>query len=366
MKTETLHIKRLQFPLAKPFSTNIKTVYAVDGIFLSLQTTDGLVGNSFIHTIGEMPCDAIIKHVHALYRDIVQQRALASVSTWKTFWSHYYHKRNLFEKNNRTAAFALAALDIAVWDLFSKEQKKPLYQLLNNSSTESVSAIRVYGTTGWLSLDEKALIQECEKYAERGIKAFKIRLGHAKDYERVRAVRKAMGDDYVLMLDATEQFTVHEAIAIAKKMTELNITWFEEPVQSIISDLKAIRQECSIPIAAGENMLTRQAFEVAAAEKAIDIAQPDILRCGGITGFIDIARMMEVYHVPLCNHLLPELSINILAAFSNAYYLEYDDLLPENIFNDTIILKNGYRQVSSIVGNGVNLTNDVLAHFVSR
>jgi len=255
----------------------------------------------------------------------------------------------------------LAAIDIAAWDLFAKVENKPLHQLLSN---QSVNSVRVYGTTGWLSLSEKELISECEKYAAQGINGFKIRLGHPNDYERVAAVRKAMGDDYVLMLDATQQFSIEHAIGLSKKMAQLNITWFEEPTKH--ADLQLVKQHSSIPIAAGENMFTVAEFEDACQRKIMDIAQPDIIRCGGITGFIEIAKRIQPYQIPLCNHLLPELSLSVIAAFSNCYFLEYDDLLPENIFTENFILENGCMRVPSVPGSGVALTDEAITLFESR
>lgn len=255
--------------------------------------------------------------------------------------------------------FALAALDIAAWDLFGKIARKSLNELISDTPAKP---IRVYGTTGWLSLTEKELIAECEKYADIGIQAFKIRLGHINDFERVRAVRKAMGNDYHLMLDATQQFTVNESIKIAQKMAEFNISWLEEPVSN--EDLKSVKENCDIPIAAGENMTSLNEFKKACEEKTVDVIQPDILRCGGITGFIGIAKITESFEIPLCNHLLPELSLNVLSAFSNSYYLEYDDFLPSNIFQEEIFILQGCMQSHSTVGNGIILDENALSHYL--
>lgn len=241
--------------------------------------------------------------------------------------------------------------------MFAKIEKKSLSQLLGNQSTEWV---RVYGTTGWLSLSEKELINECEKYASLGINAFKIRLGHPDDYQRVRAVREAMGDNYVLMLDATQQFSVESAIEISKKMAEFNITWFEEPTRSAIADLMSVKNQSPIPVAAGENIFTVKDFEAVCKNNAVDILQPDIIRCGGITGFIEISKKIEQYRIPLCNHLLPELSVSIISAFSNCYYLEYDDLLPSDIFTTNFVFENSCIRVPQAIGNGIELNNTVI------
>ncbi|HLB56767.1 MAG TPA: mandelate racemase/muconate lactonizing enzyme family protein [Coxiellaceae bacterium] len=353
MKTKTLEIKQLNFPLKKSITTNVCTIHSIDAIALFLDEQQGIVGKSFIHVLGEMPCDAITAHIKKIYAFAKAHGAYDHLATWKQFWFDYQ-----FENKNKAEIYALAALDIAAWDLFAKIEKKPLHQLISN---QSVNSVRVYGTTGWLSLSEKELITECEKYAMLGINGFKIRLGHQNDFERVKAVRRAMGDDYVLMLDATQQFSVKDAIEISKKMAQFNITWLEEPV--INEDLISVKTESPIPIAAGENMFTVAEFEDACKHKIMDIAQPDIIRCGGITGFVEIAKQIQSHKIPLCNHLLPELSLSVLTAFSDCYFLEYDDLLPSDIFTENFTLRNGCMQVPQVSGSGVTLTDEAIKLF---
>lgn len=354
MKISSLQIKTLNFPLKKSFATNTCAIYSTDAIALFLNE-EGNIGNSFIHVLGSMPCQAIIYEIKKIHVAAIIHSALDSLEKWKKFWFNYQLKLN-----DKIEIYALAALDIAAWDLFAKVEQKPLHKLLNHQSSDSV---RIYGTTGWLSLNEKELIDECEKYARLGINGFKIRLGRPDDFQRVSAVRKAMGDDYLLMLDATQQFSVTSAIEISKKMAELNITWFEEPVGNVINDLVAVKHGSTIPIAAGENIFSVSDFDEVCKTGAVDILQPDIIRCGGITGFIEIAKKIELYHLLLCNHLLPELSISIIAAFSNCYFLEYDDLLPSDIFTESFTIQNGCMQVPMSIGTGVTLNDAVIQSY---
>ena len=90
------------------------------------------------------------------------------------------------------------------------------------------------------------------------------------------------------------------------------------------------------------------------------------MRCGGITGFIEVAEILEKYPIKLCNHLLPELSINLMAAFKNSYYLEFDDMLPKDIFVQSININYGYAITSSTIGTGVELNAHIKENFKIR
>lgn len=349
----------LKFPLKKMITTNVAKIHEIDGIITNISTQDSYTGESFLHVLGNLPCHEIIQHIQKINCEIENQNALNNLTKWKKFWHHTFSTCK-----NKIEVFALAALDIAAWDIFSKIEQKPLHQLLN---PKTPSLIPVYGTTGWLSLSEKELVQECEKYAKLNINGFKIRLGHPNDYERVKIVREAMGPHYRLMLDATQQFDREKAIQIAKKMEEFNIIWLEEPVGNDTADLLSVKKNCLIPIAAGENIFTAEDFETTLRSQAIDIAQPDIIRCGGITGFIAIAEKIAAHQTLLCNHLLPELSVSVISAYSNCYFLEFDDLLPSIIFKENFAIDaNGNMQIPSTIGIGTQLTKDALKQFVSR
>ena len=349
----------LKFPLKRIIKTNIATIHEIDGITTSVSTKNSPIGESFLHVLGSLPCHEIIQHIQKINLEAENQQAFDSLSKWKIFW-----RDSFLTCKNKTEIFALAALDIAAWDIFSKTEQKPLHQLLTSRATQSVP---VYGTTGWLSLSEKELIRECEKYAELNINGFKIRLGHPNDCERVKAVRNYMGPHYRLMLDATQQFNREKGIEIARKMEAFNIVWLEEPVGNDIADLSAVKNNTDIPIAAGENIFTEKDFEEVLQSRAIDIAQPDIIRCGGITGFIAIAKKIESHKKLLCNHLLPELSVSVISAYSNCYFLELDDLLPDAIFKENFLIDaNGNMQIPQTIGTGVQLAKDTLKQFISR
>lgn len=358
MHLDTIETTRLAFPLARPITTNVLTFDRVDCITLSLHTQQGLTGKCVFRGLGFLPTADIIHKINEIASSLKSSHFFLSPANWRSFWHQYRPGKTRIE------IFALAAIDIALWDLFAKAQQQSLADYLGYSNSIKVPA---YGTTGWLSLSIDELIAECDKYRQLGIQGFKIRLGHTNDYERVLAVRQAMGNDYPLMLDANQQYTLPMALTIAHQMAKLDIQWFEEPIDGTsLQELIELNQRSPIPIAMGENVFDTAAFQHLCDHKAAAILQPDILRCGGISGFMDIATTIEPYRIPLCNHLLPELSASLIGTFANAYRLEYDDLLPTDIFTHPFTLSEGCISVPSIAGTGIELTQDAIQHYQVR
>jgi len=353
MRIDSIITKKLSFPI-KPLTTHLRTYNHLNGLICYIYTKTGLYGTSFLYGIGNTSIEEIVQHINNLKNKIIEKSAANSLARWKQFWADEFTLQSTAE------TFALAAVDIAVWDLFAKSAQKSLSCLL---SSDPATQIPVYGTTGWLSLSKEELINECKKYASLGINGFKIRLGTNHDYERVAAVRNAMDSNYRIMLDANERYSYEEAKNIITSMADLNICWIEEPLKTHSKDYALLKRNSPIPVAVGENIFTAKEFKVACNSKLADILQPDVMRCGGITGFINIATTAQKHQLPLCNHLLSELSVSLLAAFPNHYLLEYEDILPKNIYTNYFPIIDGAMTVPAAPGTGVELTLDAIKEF---
>ncbi len=255
--------------------------------------------------------------------------------------------------------YALAARDSAIWDTITKSNHVSLHAFLGGR----LSCIPAYGTTGWLSLNIPELIQECEFYRNKGINAFKLRLGHPDDIARVSAIRTAMGDDFQIMVDANQRYAPEEASEISTALSPFRITWLEEPTDNKLENIAAIKKSSCIPIALGETIIEKSNFEAICRNKLTDILQLDLPRCGGITGFCEIAKIAMHHNIPLCSHLMYEVSIGLLAAFPNAHMLEYDNLLPTGIFAEAFPVSQGCVSPAKVPGNGATLTEAALRQF---
>jgi len=350
-----VEINSFRFPLKKPFANHVRRITHINAVEVRIFTCSGMVGNGFIYSLGIISAKEIISH---LTDDLVPQlldinnfvgNAKALKEKWTELWDEY---KKL--KLNQDQLYALACIDVAIWDIFTKSNGISLHKFLGAAK----SKIPAYGTTGWLSLTEKELLDECRYYIDKGVSAFKVRLGRPDDFSRIEALRSMMGNELILMLDANQRYSVEDAATISEKLAQFNILWFEEPTSNELLSIERIKQASKLPIALGENILDEKDFEKICRKKMIDYLQPDIPRCGGITGFCRVAKIALKYDIPICNHLLFELSTSLISAYPNGFMLEYDNFLPPEIFSQDFSAKNGFIFAPVSPGTGVEVTED--------
>ena len=251
-------------------------------------------------------------------------------------------------------SIALAAIDTALWDLRSKRAKLPVYKAAGGAKDR----IKLYYTEGgWLHIDEGELVEEARKAKERGFGGTKIKVGRphlAEDVRRLRAVRKAVGDDFDVMTDANQGFMVDEAIRHARHYEECDIAWFEEPIHA--DDVMAHKRLCGstqIPIAVGESMYSLSQFKDYLQNDACSIVQVDVGRIGGITPWLKVAHLAEAFNVPVCPHFLMEIHLPLCCAVPNSRWLEFIPQL-DLVTRTSMKVENGYGVASEEPGLGID------------
>jgi L-alanine-DL-glutamate epimerase-like enolase superfamily enzyme len=225
-----------------------------------------------------------------------------------------------------SAFCAISAIDIALWDLKAKVFGVPLYKLLG-PYTESVP---IYGSGGWTSFSEDELVREQYSYVERGIRRVKMKVakdfGHseAEDIRRLAAVRKAVGDDVEIFVDANNGYYAKQAIAIAPRLADYNVRWFEEPVLADdIAGLAAIARAITIPVATGEHEYTKYGFKELIAQGGADIVQPDVGRVGGVTEWLKVAHLAHAFNLPVAPHAVQLVHLHLACCTPNLRVVEY-------------------------------------------
>lgn len=348
-------ITALSFPLKKPFSNHLRQITHIKGMVLQIYTDEGIIGQGFVYGLSDMPYQEVADIISAIVLHIPTEN---DIQPWMNAWQKQWH---LLKAKSHTQAelTALSIVDIAIWDVFLKARNISLHQYLGGAQEK----IPVYGTTGWLSFSLEELIAECEEYREKEVRAFKIRIGHKEDYRRIECVRAAMGAEFILMLDANQCYTADEAIKLAEDFYLFNLAWLEEPTQNNLEEIKRLKKYSKLPLALGENIIKEEDFKVICQEKLTDILQPDLPRCGGITGFIAVIELALKHDMPVCNHLLYELSLSIVAAYKNGHMIEYDNLLPSNVLTTDFKVVAGYIVPPNIPGTGVELRVQALKEY---
>ena len=221
---------------------------------------------------------------------------------------------------------AISAVDIGLWDLKGKILGLPLYKLLG-AYTDSVP---VYGSGGWTNFTEEQLIKEMEDYIESGINRVKMKVGkdHGKsereDINRVEAVRKAVGDDITIFLDANNGYYKKQAIYMAKEFEQFQVGWLEEPlIPDDIDGMANVSQSTHIPIASGEHEYTKFGFRDLVQRGGADIIQPDIARVGGVTEWMKIAHICQAFNLPIAPHAMQLPHLHVACAIPNLKVVEY-------------------------------------------
>jgi len=201
---------------------------------------------------------------------------------------------------------ALSGMDIALWDIAGKSQGQPLYKLLGGAFRDRIP---VYGYGMMLQrVPELAsrFAEESRKIAAGGFKAIKMKIGLGpwEDAKLVEAVRKAIGPEIRLMVDANHCYTAREAIPLGRELERLEVFWFEEPVAP--EDYQGYRDLClalDMNIAGGEAEFTRWGFRHLIEGRCIDVLQPETCGLGGITEYLKVLALAHSHFVPVVNHV---------------------------------------------------------------
>lgn len=262
---------------------------------------------------------------------------------------------------------AFAAIDIALWDLAGKREKVPLHIILGGVH----DAVPIYNTNvGWLNrpLDELVELSKQAVFKD-GFKALKLKVGKPdlkEDVERVGAVRKAVGPDIKLMVDANQSWARDQAIRRAQSLEPFDLVWLEEPMLATdVEGHQALGLHSSIPRAGGESLYSIAYFDQFIRHNALDILQPDVVRIGGISNALKVCHMAEAAGMRVAPHVSPELSVTVAAAVQNSMFVEYIPQM-EPILEETVKIKDGAAQPPDRPGHGIRFSSEAMARFEVR
>lgn len=219
------------------------------------------------------------------------------------------------------ALMGIAGVDIALWDLMGRALGQPVWRLLGPVRDR----VPAYAMVGWLNYDLPTLQRNCAAAIEQGFKGVKVKVGAptlAEDIARIKAVREAIGDSALLMVDANQVFSRTEALRRGRVYEDLGCYWFEEPLRADDTDgLAELARALTIPVASGENNFGKRQFLPLFARGAVDIVQPDLRRAGGVTECLEVGLLADSFNVPYASHG-GGVHLHILAALPNAIFLE--------------------------------------------
>ncbi len=256
---------------------------------------------------------------------------------------------------------AVAAIDVALWDLKAKRAGLPLAKLLGAHR----DSVRCYNTSGgFLHETIEQVCDNATRTLEAGIGALKIKVGlpdTAEDVRRVTALREHVGSDVPLMVDANQQWDRARAVRAVRALEPLDLVWVEEPLDAYDAEGHAdLARTFDTPIASGE-MLTSVAEHLELVRhRAVDVIQPDAPRIGGITQFLKLATVAEQHHLTLAPHFAMEIHLHLAAAYAHEPWVEHFDWFAP-LFHEELETSGGRMHLSDRPGLGVTPTDRLRA-----
>ncbi|MFW3387521.1 UNVERIFIED_CONTAM: mandelate racemase/muconate lactonizing enzyme family protein [Kocuria sp. CPCC 205274] len=259
------------------------------------------------------------------------------------------------------ATQALAAIDVALWDLKAKRAGLPLAKLLGAHR----DSVRTYNTSGgFLNASLEEVRDRATRSLEEGIGGIKIKVGlpdSAEDLRRVAGVREHIGAGVPLMVDANQQWDRATALRMGRRLEEFDLVWIEEPLDAYDAEGHAqLAAALDTPIATGE-MLASVAEHIRLIDaRACDIIQPDAPRVGGITQFLRLATLADQRGLGLAPHFAMEIHLHLAAAYPREPWVEHFDWL-DPLFEERLETRDGRMLVPDRPGLGVTLSGQARA-----
>jgi D-arabinonate dehydratase len=311
--------QRVRIPLPAPVSHPVRTFEHREHLLVRVRTADGVEGLGCC--LQDLSAAPALEAATELLFPMVLGRRLGEL---RAVWRDLY--RGTVRAGRRGAVLhALSAVDIALWDALAKTAGLPLHELLGGART----SVPCYASGGYYHPGDglEGLEREVAGYVEQGFRAVKMkigRLGVRAERERVRVVREVLGDDRELFVDANQAYeAVDDAVALCRAIEPFDVGFFEEPFA--VDDVEAfvrLRARTAIPLATGELESTRWGFHELVVRGAVDVVQPDVTVCGGITEFLQVAAQAAAAGIPVAPHYHWDLHLPLACAVPGVRILE--------------------------------------------
>lgn len=336
-----------------------------ESVVVRVETECGIIGYGESHH-GRAAASVASLINSTLRHFVVGQDASDVVGIWDKIYIMQLRSHGM----GAATSIAMSGIDLALWDIRGKAVGWPVYKLLGGSD-KPIKAYAGGVSLGWQ--DPSSLVEEVQQCLDANYRAVKLRIGDTpkNDIDRVTAVRKAVGDEIAIMVDANTNCTVDSFKAIAPAMDELAVKWIEEPfAPHDVESYRFAARISPVPLAAGENHYTRFEFNRVVEDRLIMVFQPDVSKTGGLTESLRIAALASAWKKPISPHtsttgLNMAASIHLLSAIDNAGYFE-GDVSRSNPFRDFLVStpytvgEDGCVHPSNEPGLGITVDEDFI------
>ncbi len=353
---QEFRVRAVRVPMAEPHRTASGVVAESPLVLTDVVTDTDIRGNSLVFTYTPAalrPTAELIGNIAAM----VKGDALAPLAIEQKLAQRF---RLLGTQG--LVGIALAAIDMALWDALARTHHMPLTRLLGGAA----KPLRCYGAVGYDGVDGCA--KAAERWATRGFTAVKAKIGYPtvqEDVAVVRAMRKAAGADLTVMVDYNQCLTPAEAIARLRVLDDEGLAWVEEP--TLAHDYAGharVARAARTPVQCGENWWGTVDVQHALAARASDLVMLDVMKVGGVTGWLRAAALAQAQSVPVSSHLWPEVSARLLCCTPTAHWLEYADWW-NPVLAEPLRVENGMAIVEDTIGSGVEWNEEAVRRFAA-
>ncbi|MBP1935079.1 mandelate racemase/muconate lactonizing enzyme family protein [Ammoniphilus resinae] len=360
MKIVNISTNAYRLPPGVPWEDATNKVDGLEFIVTEITTDTGLTGTGFSYTV-----DIGGTVIKALVEDYLQHLVIGmNPLNYEEIW-------NKMQRQSRRLglgvnSMAMAAIDIAVWDLMGKHYGQPLYRLLGGARNQISTYISEINLSNEDTVED--LLQRVDSYIEQGYRTVKIKIGKEdieEDIERIRKVQERLGKGGKVLVDLNQKWSATEALTKSHILDPLGLGWIEEPM--LYHDIQGhsqLKKAIKTPIALGESMYSRFQFLEYLKADAVDIVQADVAFVGGITEWLKIAHLSSAFGKPVAPHFMMELSVHLLCGVQNAYMLENvvgGSFTELGLLEVPITVEKGVGVPSELPGHGIVFNKSALA-----
>jgi mandelate racemase len=347
LKIRSVRSRSVLVPLRRPVIAGIGRFDRRPLVLVDVETTGGVVGSSYVAPYRASAVAAVMAEIRDLSATLKDARA-APFDAFETAMKGL----NVIGVTG-VSTIATSALDMALWDALSKAAGLPLATFLGGTR----GPVRAYNSNGlWRHEVSTIAAKAKELQCEGGFSAMKLRLGnlHLKDdIAAIRAVREGVGEEIDLMVDFNQALGLGDAIRRCHALDDQGLYWLEEPIAyDNVRGYAQLARQVRTPLQMGENYYGPRDFVTFIASGAVDYATADLMRIGGVTGWLRTAGIAGAAGVQLSSHLYPEISAHLLRVTPTAHWLEWVDWASP-ILAEPIQPVNGHLTAPDRPGSGI-------------
>jgi mandelate racemase len=357
LTVKSVRVRPVVVPLKRPVVSKVGLFRDWPMILIDLYTNEGVVGHGYLEPYLKQSMRYIISVIEDL-ADAATGQPVAPVDGYRRGIGSLH-----LVGREGVSLIAISGLDMAAWDALAKAAGVPLAVHLGGT----VGPVPAYNSNGlWLIPVSELAAEAAALVKEGGFTALKLRLGREKltdDLAAIAAVRESAGDSVKLMCDFNQGLSLGDALTRCHALDDQGLYWFEEPITyDNIPGYTQLARELKTPVQLGENFYGPRLLYQAVLAGAGDYVMPDLMRIGGVSGWMRAAAITSAAGIPMSTHLYPEVAAHLMRVTDTAHWLEWQDWA-NPILSEPFEIKDGHLMVPDRPGHGIVWDEKAVAKF---